>query len=318
MPDLRWMFVVWGLVLAVFGLVAIWQWQRRQRFRHWRITDGKIISAGSAMQANAPADSNFDSSDSELLRVPHVTFEYHVQGKTFRSSRISTVVVDPRYIPAKATLARYPVGAGVPVYYDPEDPGSAALERTFRTSDYVTFGWLLLLGLLGPWLVAVFFYQIYGWVQPRMSDVAGSSFVTGIIGLGTVFFILAIGCLGTVVRSLTWPATKGRIESAGVSSFHVSMGETYRTAYKPRVLYKYEVGGETFTSDRIHFGFVLGGTSERQAKRIAGRYRRRDEVTVYYNPRKPEDAVLRRTASGTLLFMILAATFLGGAWLIVR
>lgn len=318
MPDLRWMLVVWGLVLAVFGLIAGWQWRRWRQFRHWSTTEGKIIAAGSTLEANAPSDSNYDSSDTELLRVPHVTFEYHVKGKTFRGSRISTVVFDPRYIPAKATMARYPVGAVVPVYYDPEDPSSAALERTFRTSDYVIFGWLLFLGLLAPWLVAVFFYQVYGWVQPRMFDVGGSSFVTGIIGFGTVFLILAIGCIATVVRSWTWPATTGRIQSSRVASFRVAGEQTYHTAYKPRVLYEYEVGAKTFTSDRINFGFVLGGTSERQAKRLAGRYRRGDEVTVYYNPRMPEEAVLRRTASGTLLFVILAATFLGGAWLIIR
>lgn len=318
MPDLFWMSVVSGGVLTLFGIFAAVLWGRSHQFRHWSTTEGKIIAARSAFQSNRPGDSNFDSSDSELLNVPRIEFEYQVEGKTLCGSRISLVAHDPRYHPAKATLARYPVGKIVPVYFDPQDPKNAALERSFTSYDYKMFGLLLAIGLLVPWLIAIYLTQVYLQIKPRVVDPGPAHVITGIIGFGTVFVILSVGAIGTVIKSWFWPATTGRIQTSSVASFRVSGDEWVRTAYKPRVVYTYELRGQKYTGDRISFSFVLGGMTERKAKRIAARYRAKDEVQVFYNPRRPEESVLRRTAGGMLLFPFLAALFLGVAWAMAR
>jgi hypothetical protein len=318
MPDISSMLVVWGVILGLLGVLVAVKWREVRQFRHWSTIEGKIVAARSVFQSNNPSDSNYDSSDSELLNVPQIEYEYRVGEQLFLGSRISLIAHDPRYHSAKATLARYTVGKIVPVFFDPENPKHAALERTFTKSDYKFFGWLVLLCLLVPWLIGVFFCQVYGEIQPRLVDAGAAHVVTGLIGFGTFFLILTVGAMATVLKSWLWRVTTGRVESSTVNSFRVSTGESSYTSFKPRVLYTYEVDGQRYTGDRVFFSFVLGGMSERKAKRIAGRYRKKDQVRVYYNPRKPSESVLRRTGKGMFIFPIIAALFLGVAWAMAR
>lgn len=319
MPDILWMLVVWGFILAPVGVIVTAMWWKSRKFRNWSVTEGKIIEARSAFQSNAPHDSNYDSSDTELLNVPHVEFEYRIGQETLCGSRISMVTYDPRYHSAKTILARYPAGKIVPVYFDPGDPTKAALERSFTSSDYFLLFWVILVCLLVPWLVAVFFCQVYARVKPRMVDAGGTAFVTGIIGFGSVFLILTAGTILTVLKSWLWPMTTGRIKSSTVSTFRVSGGDdSSYTSFKPRVLYTYEVDGRKYTGDRVFFSFVLGGMTKGKADRIAGRYQAKDQVKVFYNPRNPAESVLRRTCRGILLFPIIAALILGLAWAMLR
>jgi hypothetical protein len=64
--------------------------------------------------------------------VPMVIYAYSVDGRPYQSYRVRAgddtgqirVIGD-----ASRTLERYPVGSNVTVYYDPDDPANAALER---------------------------------------------------------------------------------------------------------------------------------------------------------------------------------------------
>ena len=64
--------------------------------------------------------------------IPVVIYTYSVDGRPYQSYRLRAgddtgqirVIGD-----ASRTLERYPVGSNVTVYYDPEDPANAALER---------------------------------------------------------------------------------------------------------------------------------------------------------------------------------------------
>jgi hypothetical protein len=65
--------------------------------------------------------------------VPVVIYAYQVDGLPYQSfrvraaddtGRIPIVDTDP-----SGTLERYPVGSNVTVFYDPDDPANAALER---------------------------------------------------------------------------------------------------------------------------------------------------------------------------------------------
>ena len=64
--------------------------------------------------------------------VPVVVYQYHVNGQMYQGNRIRagdqflTVRVAGQ---AQATLARYPAGAPVTVYYNPVNPAESALER---------------------------------------------------------------------------------------------------------------------------------------------------------------------------------------------
>ena len=102
-------------------------------------------------------------------------------------------------------------------------------------------------------------------------------------------------------KSKAWPEIAGMITWSGVQVHPDSEGsDTYSVAVK----YTYSVGGRQYEGDRIKFG-VTSSTSRRnhvmaQAQRD---FPPGDLVPVYYNPKKPSDAVLKRNAgSGTLIF----------------
>ena len=118
---------------------------------------------------------------------------------------------------------------------------------------------------------------------------------------------------GEALSSLGWRATTGVIESSAVEQ-----GEAIDPQLGPQpswgveVTYTYKVDGQEYHSNRK--GIVRGGYGPEptRAHEIAARYRPGEGVTVYYDPRRPEQAVLERgyPASGMLW---LTAWLLAGA-----
>jgi uncharacterized protein DUF3592 len=76
--------------------------------------------------------------DSRLLAVrdnrgdtwkAHVLYEYSVNGVSYRSDVLQLEAGSSSFTGgAEKTIARYPVGSVVPVYFNPESPGDAMLE----------------------------------------------------------------------------------------------------------------------------------------------------------------------------------------------
>ena len=63
------------------------------------------------------------------VKLPRVEYEFAVRFDKFRGQRISIGEIMPGSVQAETALARYSVGASVPVFYDPKDPNSSVLER---------------------------------------------------------------------------------------------------------------------------------------------------------------------------------------------
>jgi len=103
-------------------------------------------------------------------------------------------------------------------------------------------------------------------------------------------------------RAATWPTTRGIVDGSDVVEDHSSEGTSYTAAIR----YQYRVDGRYYESNRIHYGFDFHG--KRGAKRTLKPFPRGSDVSVYYNPRDPSQAVLEtRIIEGGDLF---AAMFL--------
>ena len=63
------------------------------------------------------------------VKLPRVDYEFSVRFDKFRGQRISIGEIMPGSVQAETALTRYPVGASVPVFYDPKDPNTSVLER---------------------------------------------------------------------------------------------------------------------------------------------------------------------------------------------
>lgn len=107
--------------LAFPGVIAIGVLVKQgeaQSAAGWTKTRARILQSGMAKELRY---------DKEVT-VPRVEYEYTVGFHKFRGRKVSVaeLVVGPD---AKAMMARFPVGASVPAYYDPADPNRALLER---------------------------------------------------------------------------------------------------------------------------------------------------------------------------------------------
>ncbi len=88
----------------------------------------------SAMQTWPSAPGNIVESElrsrkrgSRRIYYPHIVYQYNVMGQTYTGKRISPGT-DSGSSRARELVAKYPPGAPVRVYYDPQNPSDAALE----------------------------------------------------------------------------------------------------------------------------------------------------------------------------------------------
>jgi hypothetical protein len=94
----------------------------RQNAQSWPSTRGTVLM--STLQVKRTGRSRSE--------VPLVLYQYEVNGKEHQGQRIKA---GEQFLSirvageARATVARYPVGAKVTVYYNPENPAESALER---------------------------------------------------------------------------------------------------------------------------------------------------------------------------------------------
>jgi hypothetical protein len=114
--------------------------------------------------------------------------------------------------------------------------------------------------------------------------------------------------------SQVWPSTRGTIvETKAVRDYHSSLDDDSDVnTYSPRLKYTYRVGDMEYSSDKIAFGYSKNFKSELAALSSIQKYPQGGQVTVYYNPENPNEAVLERKSSllgwgmvGGVLLMVL-------------
>ena len=125
-----------------------------------------------------------------------------------------------------------------------------------------------------------------------------SDLIITIAAIGFIFLLFNVIFLGVIFTAqkdaaavTKWPTTTGTVLMSTLESRRTNNG---RHAQYPVVLYSYQVGGRSYEGNRIAPGPEVGGTGA--PKRLA-KYGTGTQVTVYYNPNDPSDAVLETTVS---------------------
>jgi hypothetical protein len=105
---------------------------------NWPSTTGSITRSSVAESVSTSNDDNITH------YYPQVTYTYQVAGTTFEGKHIMFGAVESgSHTKAQATIALYPVGKSVSVYYNPADPKEAVLERQSKSSNI-----MLILGIV--------------------------------------------------------------------------------------------------------------------------------------------------------------------------
>ena len=117
-----------GMFAAVIIVAVAKKLREARKTARWPSVVGRVIASGVKSRKKRPGDAGYNFSDTEVTNEPRVVYEYKIANRKYHCERI-TIAERIGGDDLEAFLARYPVGASVTVYYDPDDPKSAVLER---------------------------------------------------------------------------------------------------------------------------------------------------------------------------------------------
>ncbi|MGB0766672.1 MAG: DUF3592 domain-containing protein [Phycisphaeraceae bacterium] len=236
-----------------------------------------------------------------------VAYTYAVEGQTYEgSTREDSGDRTSDYRDAQAILLDYPVGGQGVIRVNAADPAESALVTGRGEQTQVIFkvvvGVFMLFFLGLPFLALVRLWWPGGradggprHVSRRRRDsnkgwVGLLLFAMMFGGFGAVFFFfVSVWPTVQAVRAQDWPAVSCVVERAELLAFSDSDGDT---TYLPDVLYRFELDGETYRSNRYDFGVNDGRRGEAAAREIVGRYPIGGEAVCYVDPADPSRAVL--------------------------
>jgi tetratricopeptide (TPR) repeat protein len=123
-----------------------------------------------------------------------------------------------------------------------------------------------------------------------------SAFFIVLTGIGIAIFYRGCCLLEQSREALQWPQAKGYVISSLLTIDHlpkfIDPRDDPARWYGAQVRYQYSVGDEEYISDRL--AFQKGDSLDpKDALKVMNAYRRQHEVTVYYDPHDPGQAVLQ-------------------------
>jgi hypothetical protein len=119
MPDLPWF--VYAMLLAPLGLLlvaAAYKTLQVRAAREWPSTAGKVVvSKAETRQVKVIDSDRAEGHRFEERNFADITYEYSVAGRKLRNNRVS-IGEDRGNFEVAETIAKYPVGTVVTVYYN--------------------------------------------------------------------------------------------------------------------------------------------------------------------------------------------------------
>ncbi|WP_052833102.1 DUF3592 domain-containing protein [Bradyrhizobium sp. LTSP885] len=314
MPNLPWL--VYAMLLAPLGLILIAAvvktWQAREA-KGWPQTAGCVVTSTVELrEVKVPDDDREDGERLEQRNFANVVYEYTANGRKLRGNRVS-IGEDRGNSEVAETLAKYPAGSIVTVYYNPRHPDQAVLERELPKGLWGCLGIGSAIVLAIVFGSAFGFNRLYELLSCHMArpDLSGM-----VIGLGAFGFVVAL--FGFAVRRQAsaashWPVMPGTI--------HVSDMEEYRGAasegggrgtemFGRRVSYSYAYQNVSYTNECARVGAGSASASDRMLKRLLSRYPDGAAVEVHVNPANPAEAALDASGDGRFAFVLWAISAL--------
>lgn len=269
--------------------------------RRWPTTEGvvaesKVLSPSEAREhlddATTADEHGFQAPSGY---VPFVRYEFTVDGTRYDNARISPFDGPiSRRTWAEALVGDHPRGKPIRVRYDPDDPTRSYLRDWVRSSSLVFSSIGVVFLALAVWFAAGF---------PGGAPVAAIG-----VGLPAIVFGLRRAVLGR--RSRRWPTTSGVVTSTDVS--RSGGGDDSEVTYVPELRYEYEVEQASYVGSR--YGFGKQQTFDRRSAAhswIGEHYPEDAEVTVHYDPDRPDRSVLVPGAGSWLVTLVVGLAFTG-------
>ncbi len=119
---------------------------------------------------------------------------------------------------------------------------------------------------------------------------------TGALIGALILLLLALIQAAPAMGAREWARANGMIVKAFISAQTDDENANAKLWYVPQVSYTYFARGAQYVAQRVHFGAPLKRAARDRAEQELARWPIGARVTVFYNPKAPDSAVLRRQA----------------------
>lgn len=311
--QLLWTQIAAGVCTANFIGLMVRLFRSRGQTKaagKWDKVEGVIIASEIDQP---PSHASDDASDAS----PVIRYSYRANGRDLESDRvrIGGASMTTRML-AIRQIARYPLGAQVDVYVNPKKPEHAVLEPRAQGNIAGVIAFTVAFGCAAAILTA---HAVAGRVLYTGNGVPLFAFVLPaaailVAVLGIMSFVRAQRLAGASTR---WPSIIGTVTKSDVveeqidddSSDNDSIRRKIRR-YQIDLRYAYRVGQRDYVGTSDVWGWTPIYGLREQAETTASRYKPGEQVTVYYDPEQPGNAVLEpNNRQGSYAPLIFSAIF---------
>ena len=316
MPDLPWF--VYAFPLAMVGIIAVaafYKWLQVRAAADWPQATGEIVVSTSQVRKVKTFDDNRAGGRGEEERnFAHIVYEYSVAGKKLRNDRVS-IGEDLGNFEVAETIARYPVGKVVTVYYNPRTPKDAVLERDAPKGVFGCVIWMVVLGTAG--ILGAF----YGFNQITIyltEGVQNAPMVVALSAMGCVALLFGLALFRHGSAARRWPRVSGRITRSEVDEFRGRIGDdtALTTLYRPMISFAYEYNGVKYSGDHAAQAGKVTSNSASFAKKAVATYPSGKIIEVYVNPANPSEAMLKPGTGASWFVFAIGLGLLGLAYFV--
>ena len=318
MPDLPWF--AYAILLGPLALLlgaAIYKTLQVRAARAWPSVAGKVVVSGAEVRKVKVMDSNrAEGHRFEERNFANIVYEYPVAGKKLRNNRVS-IGEDLGNFEVAETIAKYPVGAVVTVYYNPRNPKEAVLERDLPKGLWGCLGIGTVIVLAIVFGSAIGLHAITEFVSGQIPGQGNAAAAVAFGAFGTVIALFALVLHRQVSLAKKWPVVTGTIELSDIEQYRAARLDDRagsRIMYQRRVSYTYKYNDLTYTNNHATLASSVASSSSWLVRKTTTEYKDGASVKVYVNPANPSQATLELRVGFVWVLWLAAAAIWGVAY----
>ena len=318
MPDLPWF--VYAMLLAPLGLllgVAVYKSLQVRAAREWPSAAGKVVVSKAEVRKVKVIDGNrAEGHRFEERNFADIIYEYSVAGRKLRNNRVS-IGEDLGNFQVAETIAKYPVGAVVTVYYNPLHPDRAVLERDLPKGLWGCLGIGTAIVLAIVFGSAIGLHAITEFVSTRIPQQGNAAASVAFGAFGTAIALFALVLHRQASLAMKWPVVSGTIKLSDIEQYRAARmdgGSGGQIMYQRKVSYTYTYNDISYTSAHARLASSVASTSSWLVRKSTTDYQNGATVKVWVNPDNPSQATLEPRAGFVWVLWLSAVAIWGVAY----